>query len=81
MSEIRSSHLTVSDDVLHKPKMIWSIQKTDSRNVETSPKMNETSKISKYDVASLLMGPKNQNIIKPEVIDSKFVKKFKYDKF
>jgi len=49
--------------------MIWSIQKSEPRNAENSQKKSSSSKISKYDVASLLLGPKKQNITKPEVID------------
>ena len=39
------------------------------------------SKISKSEVSSLLLGPQNQSNKKSDIIDSKFVKKFKYDKF
>jgi len=69
LTENRSSYRTLSDDVKHQPKPIWSIQKSEQRNAENSQKKSSSSKISKYDVASLLLGPKKQNIIKPEVID------------
>jgi hypothetical protein len=59
---------------------IWSISKHDpTKKSVTPPKTNRMSKISKAEVKKLLIG--TQNIEKPSMIDPKFVKKFRYDKF